>query len=82
MNCRNHHRNLPVGITRRVCCKRTVRLNHRNVLGISQLFGVFSVRALGLDADLTPSTERTMCGFKGLTLLFRGLVKLWWQFLP
>ena len=25
---------------------------------ISQLFGVFSVRALGLDADLTPSTEK------------------------
>ena len=43
-----------------------------------QLFGVFSVRTLGLDADLTPNTERTVCGFVGLTLLFRGLVRLWW----
>ena len=46
---------------------------------ISQLFGVFSVRALGFDADFTPSTERTMCSFMGLTLLFRGLVRLWWH---
>ena len=46
---------------------------------ISQLFGMFSVRALGLDADLTPGTERTLCGFMGLTLLFRGLVRLWWH---
>ena len=44
-----------------------------------QLFGVFSFRALGLDADLTPGTERTMCGFMGLTLLFRRLVTLWWH---
>ena len=43
-----------------------------------QLFGVLSVKALGLDADLTPSTERTVCGFVGLTLLFRGLVRLCW----
>ena len=40
---------------------------------VPQLFGVLSVRALGLDADLTPSTERTMRG-----LLFRGLVRLCW----
>ena len=37
----------------------------------------FSVKALGFDADLTPRTERTMCGFMGLTFLFRGLVRLW-----
>ena len=46
---------------------------------VSLLFGVLSVRALGLDADLTPCTERTMCDFMGLTLLFRGLVRLWWH---
>ena len=33
--------------------------------------------SLGLDADLTPRTERTMCGSMVLTFLFRGLVRLW-----
>ena len=37
-----------------------------------------SVRALGLDADLTPNTERTVCGFVGLTLLFRRLIRFGW----
>ena len=46
---------------------------------VPQLLGVFSVRTLGLDADLTPCTERTMCGFMGLTFLFLGLVRLWWH---
>ena len=39
---------------------------------------MLSVRVLGLDADLTPSTERTVCGFMGLTLLFRRLIRFWW----
>ena len=43
------------------------------------MFRVSSVWAPGLDADLAPSTERTMCGFVGLTLLFRGLVRIWWH---
>ena len=69
--------NSPVGITRRVCCKRVIKLNHRNMFWVPQLFGVFSVRTLGLDEDLTPCTERTMCSFMGLAFLFRGLVRLW-----
>ena len=31
--------------------------------------------ALDLDANLTPCTEWTMCGFVGLTFLFRGTRK-------
>ena len=46
------------------------------MFGVPQLFGVLSVKALGLDANLTPSTGGTECGFVGLTLLFRGLVTL------
>ena len=60
---RNHHRHFRT--TSRVCCKRAVKLNHRNVLQIHHLFGVFSVRALGRS-----HTIRTMCGFVGLTMYF------------
>ena len=59
--------------------KRADKQSHKKVLRILQLFGSFFVRALGLDADLTPCTEKTMCGFRGLTFLFRGLVRLWWH---
>ena len=77
--CRNHHRNSPVGITKRVCWQRVIKLDYKSMFRVFQLFGVFSVRTLGLDADLTPCTEKTMCGFMGLTFLFRGLARLWWH---
>ena len=48
------------------------------MFSVPQRFRVFCVKAFGLDADLTPNTERTMCGFVGMTLLFRGLIRLWW----
>ena len=57
---------------------RAVKLDHWNMFRVPQPFRVFCVKALGLDADLTPNTERTMCGFVGMTLLFRGLIRLWW----
>ena len=72
---RNHHRCFRT--TRRFCCKHRIKLNRRNVLQIHHLFGVFSIRTLALDADLTPCTKRTMCGFMGLKFLFRGLARLW-----
>ena len=53
-------------------------LTYRNVLRVHQLFRVSSVWALGLDANLATRTKRTMCGFVGLTVFFRGLVKFWW----
>ena len=33
---------------------------------------------LALNANLAPNTKKTMCGFVGLTLLFRKLVIGWW----
>ena len=80
LNLSHHHRNLPVW-DHQACLLRTRNQTQLQecVPRFPAVWCVCSVRVLGFDADLTPGTERRMCGFMGLTLLVRGLVKLWWH---
>ena len=77
---RNHHRDFPVVISRSVGFQTRSRTQLQGMCSVSTTcFVCLPSGLLALTQTTHQERKGTMCGFVGLTLLFRRLVRFWWH---